>query len=58
MKFGDPQMIQRFLRSGRTGFYLAVDEEGDVGAGDPIHILHRDPDALSIADFRRRLHER
>jgi MOSC domain-containing protein YiiM len=53
MKFGDPGMIQRFLRSGRTGFYLAVDEEGDVGAGDPIRVLHRDPDAFSIAELTR-----
>ena len=27
-------LIKRFLRSGRTGFYLWVLKEGDVGAGD------------------------
>jgi len=27
-------MVKRFLRSGRTGFYLAVTREGEVRAGD------------------------
>ena len=29
-------MIKQFLESGRTGFYLAVTREGEVGAGDEI----------------------
>jgi MOSC domain-containing protein YiiM len=56
-RFGDPGMLRRFLASGRTGFYLQVVEEGDVGAGDAIEILERDPQAVSIADFVR-LHRR
>jgi MOSC domain-containing protein YiiM len=35
-KFGRDDMIKKFLRSGRTGFYLAVITEGEVGAGDEI----------------------
>ncbi|MGH7835162.1 MAG: MOSC domain-containing protein [Candidatus Binatia bacterium] len=35
-KFGRDDMIKKFLRSRRTGFYLAVITEGEVGAGDPI----------------------
>jgi MOSC domain-containing protein YiiM len=30
IRFGRPDMVKRFLRSGRTGFYLAVAREGDV----------------------------
>ena len=30
IRFGRPEMVKRFLRSGRTGFYLAVLEEGLV----------------------------
>jgi MOSC domain-containing protein YiiM len=50
IRFGRPEMIKRFLRSGRTGFYLAVDREGDVAAGDAISVLAAHPDAISIAD--------
>ncbi|MBY0375464.1 MAG: MOSC domain-containing protein [Bryobacteraceae bacterium] len=34
-KFGDMQFIRRFAESGRSGFYLAVLEEGILEAGDP-----------------------
>jgi MOSC domain-containing protein YiiM len=30
--------VKRFLRSGRTGFYLAVLQEGQVTAGDSIEV--------------------
>jgi len=50
IRFGSEQMIFRFLRSGRSGFYLAVSREGGVGAGDAIENVGRDPEALSIAD--------
>jgi MOSC domain-containing protein YiiM len=36
IRFGSMQMVKRFLQSGRSGFYLAVTGEGDVGAGDEI----------------------
>lgn len=29
-------MVRRFHESGRSGFYLAVLSEGEVGGGDPI----------------------
>ncbi|TMH98759.1 MAG: MOSC domain-containing protein, partial [Betaproteobacteria bacterium] len=37
-----PDMVKRFLRSGRTGFYLAVLREGDIGAGDSIDLVAGD----------------
>jgi MOSC domain-containing protein YiiM len=35
-KMGFPEFPKLFMASARTGFYLRVMEEGDVGAGDPI----------------------
>jgi MOSC domain-containing protein YiiM len=50
IRFQRPDMAKRFLRSGRTGFYLAVTKEGEVGAGDAISIVERHPDAITVAD--------
>src|SRR5438876_2605922 len=36
VRFGRSDMVRRFLASGRSGFYLAVLEEGAVAAGDLI----------------------
>src|SRR5713101_10182659 len=36
IRFGRPDIVKRFLRSGLTGFYLAVLQEGEVTAGDSI----------------------
>src|SRR3954451_24852135 len=40
-------MVKRFLKSRRTGFYLAVTREGEVGAGDDLTLLSHDPDSKS-----------
>ena len=50
IRFNRPDIVKRFLRSGRTGFYLAVLREGDVGAGDAIELLDQDKSRVSIAD--------
>jgi MOSC domain-containing protein YiiM len=50
IRFGSDAMVRRFMRSERTGFYLAVMSEGDVGAGDAIEITAHDPHGLSVAD--------
>ncbi len=48
-KFGRDDIIKRFLDSGRSGFYLAVIEEGEGGAGDAIERIHRDENDITIA---------
>jgi MOSC domain-containing protein YiiM len=53
IKFGDHHMPKRFLASRRTGFYLAVLREGEVGAGDTIELLERDAGALTVAEITR-----
>jgi MOSC domain-containing protein YiiM len=53
IRFGRDDIIKRFLASGRSGFYFAVENEGEVGAGDTIEITGRDPHRISIADVNR-----
>jgi MOSC domain-containing protein YiiM len=50
IRFGRADMIKRFYRSGRSGFYLAVAQEGEIEAGDDLSILSRDDDAITIAE--------
>jgi MOSC domain-containing protein YiiM len=52
-KFGRDDIIKRFLHSGRTGFYFAVLQEGEVGAGDDITVVSRDENAITVADITR-----
>ncbi len=49
-KFQRDDMIERFLRSGRCGFYFAVVEEGEVGVGDKFEFLGREDPTLTIAE--------
>jgi MOSC domain-containing protein YiiM len=53
IRFGMDDMVKRFLASGRTGFYLAVTREGDVGAGDEITLLGREQDSIPVAAITR-----
>lgn len=53
IKFGRDDIIKRFLASGRSGFYFAVIEEGEVGAGDPVEIISRDSSNVTVADIVR-----
>ena len=52
-KFGRDDMVKRFLKSRRTGFYCAVLREGEIAAGDKIEFLSRDPTGLTVADITR-----
>jgi MOSC domain-containing protein YiiM len=53
LKFGRDDILKRFLKSGLTGFYFAVLKEGEVAAGDPIRLLHRDEHQVKVADITR-----
>ena len=50
IRFGQTEMVKRFLQSGRSGFYFAVEREGEVGAGDTIERLARSERPLTVAD--------
>lgn len=47
-KFERPQFIKEFLVSGRSGFYLRIIEEGQVGAGDTVEWVQRDPNGVTV----------
>ena len=50
VRFGQTEMVKRFHESRRSGFYLAVEREGEVGAGDAVVRFARDERRLSVAD--------
>jgi MOSC domain-containing protein YiiM len=49
IKFGDQRFVRRFQKSGRSGFYCRVLQEGIIETGQPISILERNDEALTIA---------
>jgi MOSC domain-containing protein YiiM len=53
VRFQSDDLVRRFLASGRMGFYFAVTRAGDVGAGDIIERISRDPAAISISEITR-----
>jgi len=53
VRFQMDDMVKRFLASGRTGFYLAIIREGEVGAGDEMKAIVRDPNAVTISAITR-----
>jgi MOSC domain-containing protein YiiM len=52
-KFQRDDMIERFVLSGRCGFYFAVVQAGEVGAGDEFEFLGREDPTLPIAEVNR-----
>ena len=53
VRFGRPDMVKRFQRSGRTGFYLAVLKEGVISAGDSIRVLSTVQPSVTVAEIAR-----
>jgi MOSC domain-containing protein YiiM len=51
LKFGCDDVLRILLQSGFSGFYCAVLQEGEVAAGDPVTLLHRDEQALRVRDI-------
>ncbi len=53
VKFSRDDMVKRFLKSRRTGFYCAVLREGVINVGDAIHYLSREENRVTVADITR-----
>ena len=53
LRFQRPDMVKRFARSGRSGFYLSVRNEGTVEAGDDVVVVSQHTERLSVADVTR-----
>jgi MOSC domain-containing protein YiiM len=49
LRMGRADFPELFTRAARTGYYLRVIEEGEVGAGDLIARLYTPPGGLSVA---------
>jgi MOSC domain-containing protein YiiM len=56
MRMGYAGFFKHFADAGRPGTYLAIDGEGDVGAGDPIELLHRPDHGVTIGTVERAYH--
>jgi MOSC domain-containing protein YiiM len=53
LRFGRTDIIKRFLVSERTGFYLSVLKEGEVGAGDEFDLIERNASGVRVVDVTR-----
>jgi MOSC domain-containing protein YiiM len=53
IKFGRSDIVKKFLASERTGFYFAVLQEGEVGAGDPIEPMEKVDHGVRVSDITR-----
>jgi len=49
VRFGRDDILRHFVQSRRTGWYLAVEREGAIAAGDPIIRLGGPAGSLSVA---------
>jgi MOSC domain-containing protein YiiM len=58
IRFQSNDMVKRFFASRLTGFYLAVAHEGEVGAGDEIKVIARDPNGVPVSEIVRLYAER
>jgi MOSC domain-containing protein YiiM len=50
---GEQRWVRRFADHGYPGAYLRVVERGDVGAGDPIEVVHRPGHGVSVGGWFR-----
>src|ERR1043165_5833075 len=53
IRFERADIIKRFLVSERSGFYLSVMKEGEVGAGDEFQLLERNGSGVRVVDVTR-----
>ena len=51
IRFNRPDIVKRFLHSRRTGFYLAVTREGELGAGDAFDLVAEGEGGVTVADI-------
>lgn len=53
IRFGRADIIKRFLASERSGFYLSVLKEGEVGVGDEFELLEKNESGVTVVDVTR-----
>jgi len=50
IRFGRPDMVKRFMKSGRSGFYLRVTREGLIETGDDIALAAGDGAGATVSE--------
>jgi len=53
-KLGEPHWVRRFGDRGLPGAYLRVLRAGELGAGDPVAVVHRPGHGVTVADVGAR----
>ena len=53
IRFGRTDIIKRFAKSGRSGFYVAIAKTGELHAGDEIEFISREANQISIYEVVR-----
>jgi len=56
IRMDEPRMAALLVSHGRPGFYLRVQEEGDVGAGDPVEKVVDGPERMTVAEINALLY--
>jgi MOSC domain-containing protein YiiM len=50
-RLDEPHWVRRFTQANRTGAYLRVVENGEIGAGDTVDVVHRPLHGVTISDW-------
>jgi MOSC domain-containing protein YiiM len=58
IRMGDAAFVDRFADAARPGTYLAIEQPGDIGAGDAIHLLDRPDHGVTVGTVERAYHGR
>ena len=53
IRFDDAGMVRRFLRAGRSGYYLRIASEGAVTPGERIDLLDRPHTGVPVSEVTR-----
>ncbi|HEV7591145.1 MAG TPA: MOSC domain-containing protein [Longimicrobium sp.] len=58
IRMGDQHFLKRFLAASRMGAYLRIVREGDVGAGDTVHVHDRPAHGVTLRAMTEALRDR
>lgn len=50
-RLGEQRWVRRFTQANRTGAYLRVIENGEIGAGDTVDVVHTPVHGVTVADW-------
>jgi MOSC domain-containing protein YiiM len=53
IRFGMPNMLERFIKEERNGIYFKVIQEGEIGTNDEIELVEASRYEVTVADYVR-----